>query len=333
MKLEDIQSPRKRQRIEIILISLSAIISIALIPFIFLRIYAAEWGHATFNIVLFALFAFNSFYVYLTKRTEAARIIFALSVVFAMFVGFYAKGEGEIPWSYPSLVALFFAVRPKLATFFCIVCMAWITIVLYPKMPLFEFQSYLFTLILTCMAVYVFANITRNQHDALTKLSRRDPLTNLRNRRAFEERLDEVIGSVRDGQQTSLILFDIDHFKSLNDEYGHSVGDEVLCKLGTVVCERLRKADKIYRIGGEEFAIVLSNTKSDMAKNVANDVRTLIEQANLVDNHPLTVSLGLAEYHENESRDSWFKRCDEALYLAKDSGRNNLKLAPLRAVS
>ena len=324
-------NPRKRR--ELILISLSLIFALGIFPFIFIRIFAEEWGHAVFNTALFILFVFNAVYVYKTRKEHIARMIFALTLVMGLFIGFNLNGRDELMWSYPAMVALFFAVKPKVAATFCLICISWAAYILYPLMELFEFETYLFTVSFTCVAVFIFANITQQQHKALTLLSRRDPLTNLRNRRAFEERLDEVIGTIRDGQQTSLILFDIDHFKSLNDEYGHSVGDQVLCNLGKLVSNRLRKADKIYRIGGEEFAIVLSNTKSDMAKKVANDIRTLIEQANLVDNRSLTVSLGVAEYFENESRDSWFKRCDEALYLAKDSGRNNLKLAPLRAVS
>jgi len=324
-------NPRKRR--ELILISLSVTFALGIFPFIFLRIFAKEWGHAVFNIALFVVFVFNALYVYKTRKEYIARMIFALTLVIGLLIGFNLNGRDELMWSYPALVALFFAVRAKVAAIFCLICISWGAYILYPLMELFEFETYLFTVSFTCMAVFIFANITQQQHEALTQLSRRDPLTNLRNRRAFEERLDEAIGSVRDSQHTSLILFDIDHFKSLNDEYGHSVGDDVLCKLGRLVSKRLRKVDKIYRIGGEEFAIVLSSTNSEKAKRVADDIRTLIEQAKIVDTRQLTISLGVAEYYQNESRDSWFKRCDEALYLAKDSGRNNLKLAPLRAVS
>jgi len=324
---------RPRKRRELILISLSVAFALGVFPFIFLRISNNEWGHAVFNTVLFVVFVFNAVYVYKTRKEHIARIIFALTVVMGMFIGFYINGKGELMWSYPALVALFFTVRARVAAIFCLICISWAAYILYPLMELFEFETYLFTVSFTCMAVFIFANITQQQHQALTRLSRRDPLTNLRNRRAFDERLDDVIGSVRDGQQTNLILFDIDHFKRFNDEFGHSVGDEVLCKLGHVVCKRLRKTDKIYRIGGEEFAIVLANTNNEEAKGVASDIREIVEKTSIINDRVITISLGVAEYYENESKDSWFKRCDEALYLAKDSGRNNLKLAPLRVIS
>jgi len=162
---------------------------------------------------------------------------------------------------------------------------------------------------------------------ALEKLSRRDPLTKLRNRRAFDYKMVEFIGSIRNGLKTCLIMFDIDHFKNINDEFGHSVGDRVLYELGSLVSSRMRKTDHVYRIGGEEFAIILTNSSSEDAKIVAEDIRIQIGQSKLIKDAMITISLGIAEYRENESKDSWYKRCDEALYLAKDSGRNTSKHA------
>jgi len=158
------------------------------------------------------------------------------------------------------------------------------------------------------------------------------------NRRAFDQRLDVCVRSLRESETTSLVILDIDYFKRLNDELGHSVGDEVLCALGRLMMSQMRRSDCFYRIGGEEFAVILPNTNSEQAKNVANKLRETVEQASLVpaksaSDKPVTISLGAGEYDRSESKDSWFKRCDDALYIAKDSGRNNVKLAKTEPVS
>jgi diguanylate cyclase (GGDEF)-like protein len=321
------KTPKRRTRLELILMILSGIVVSGLIPFIFIRLSAEQWSHGIFNISLLLVFVYNGVYVYRTRKTRIPRLIFALAVVFAMFLGFYLKGEGEIPWSYPGLVSLFFAVRPRLAAFFCSLCIIWAAVWLFPIMDLFEYITYIITLSFTCLAVYFFASITRKQRIALTKLSRTDSLTGLLNRRAFDEKLDEQIGLIRECQENSLILFDIDHFKRFNDEHGHSAGDRVLREISSLITQRMRRSDRVYRIGGEEFALVLTCTVLSDAIIVAESVRTLIAEANILQGYRVTVSLGVTEYCENESKDSWFKRCDNALYKAKDCGRNRVETA------
>ena len=321
---------KKRTKQEMILMVLSAATVVALIPFIILRAQAAQWGSLFLDVFLLAVFTVNGIYIYKTSKVKIPRLVFASVIVFAMFLGFYLKGTGQIPWSYPALVAIFFAVRPKLAIAFCLICILWLSAILFPLMDTFSFVTFLVTICFTCLFVYVFANLTRQQRIALIKLTRLDPLTQLRNRRAFDQKMEEVVGLVRKGQQTSLILFDIDHFKRINDSLGHSHGDKVLNELGRVVSNNLRKRDRLYRIGGEEFAIVLANSELEKAMIVAENIRIKVEMASLTPKCKVTISLGIAEYIENESSEQWFERCDNALYLAKDSGRNLCKSAPLQ---
>lgn len=322
----------KRSKQELILMLLSGSAALGLIPFVILRIRSGDWTIAILDMCLFLVFTTNGLYVYKTSKIEIPRLTFALLLVVSMFVGFYIKGVGQLPWSYPALVAIFFAVRPKLAALLCLILITWFAKVLFPLMEIFEYTIFLTTLSTTCLFVFVFANLTRQQHKALLKLSRRDPLTNLRNRRAFDTKIEESIGSIRNQLKTCLLLFDIDHFKKINDELGHDVGDQVLRKLGEIISSRMRRTDYVYRIGGEEFAIILSNSNSNNAYDVAVDILGIVEQSNLVNDRKITVSLGIAEYCEKESKESWYKRCDQALYLAKQSGRNNVKTAKNRPV-
>jgi len=254
-------------------------------------------------------------------------LFFALVLVFSMFYGFYLKGAAQIPWSYPGLVAIFFAVRPNLAATLCIFCLTFLGFYVYPEMDTFSFTTYIVSLFFTCLFVYVFASLTTSQRSELIKLSRRDALTGLRNRRAFDYKLDEFIGVVRREYTACLILLDIDHFKMVNDQFGHQVGDQLLKDLGVIISKRIRKSDRLYRIGGEEFAIILTRSTIENAIMVAENVRELIEQTQLVEESRVTISLGVACYLENESKLSWFERCDDALYLAKGAGRNQVKVA------
>jgi len=306
---------------------LSAATTIGLIPFIILRISLYDWHNALFNMALFFAFVGNGLFTYKFGKAEITSVVFAILLVSAMLLGFLIKGTGQLQWSYPALVAIFFAVHPKIAAVFCTLCITLLAILSFPLMDTFAFTSYLVTICYTCFFAYVFANLTREQRRSLFRLATRDPLTDLRNRRAFDERIDEIIGLIRDNHQTCLILFDIDHFKNINDQHGHSIGDKVLYELGQLVSQRMRRTDRFYRIGGEEFAIILINTNCNDAIEVTDDIRSLVAHAEFVNDIKVTISLALSEYSENESKDSWYKRCDESLYRAKEAGRNNFKLA------
>jgi two-component system, cell cycle response regulator len=159
-----------------------------------------------------------------------------------------------------------------------------------------------------------------------------DALTGLFNRRAIMEELErELLRGGRSGQPVSLILCDIDHFKSVNDNYGHPAGDEVLRSIPPLICSALRNYDRAGRYGGEEFLIVLSNCPESAALNAAERVRHAVEAKPIVISGrelTVTLSLGVASsevLHEGVS--SLVKAADRALYRAKRSGRNRAILA------
>lgn len=171
----------------------------------------------------------------------------------------------------------------------------------------------------------------RERQAELEHLSRTDVLTGLSNRTFFFERLDEEIArSRRYGQPLSVLMVDADHFKSINDTFGHSTGDEVLRVLGTRIRESLRTIDVAARYGGEEFALVLPETDLESAEVVAT---RLLGVARTVTFGPeeaerrLTVSIGLAELRPGETAGSLVGRADAALYQAKREGRDRMELA------
>lgn len=150
-----------------------------------------------------------------------------------------------------------------------------------------------------------------------------DSLTNLFNRRAYERIIEtEVIRDNRYHPGLSLILFDIDHFKRINDVYGHQEGDQVLILISEVVSSRIRRTDSLFRIGGEEFAIICPGITCKEAYILAEKIRTSVKKYSLLADKSITISLGVSELDEGRSKEQIFKQADQALYRSKNSGRD-----------
>jgi diguanylate cyclase (GGDEF)-like protein len=155
-----------------------------------------------------------------------------------------------------------------------------------------------------------------------------DSLTRAFNRRQMETLVhDEVERAQRYQQPMSLIILDIDHFKKVNDNYGHPVGDKVLQKVSEILAGSLRQSDSLGRWGGEEFLILLPQIHLGAAASVAEKLRLAVYATNFELKTPVTISLGVAELRDDESAGDWITRADQALYMAKDRGRNQLAIA------
>ncbi len=154
-----------------------------------------------------------------------------------------------------------------------------------------------------------------------------DPLTGVYNRRYFDLYLEHAIPlSKRMSNSLILVMFDIDHFKKVNDTYGHVCGDYALKHITNVIKRNVRDTDVVIRMGGEEFAILLLETSLEEGSEIAEHVRKAVEDSNFIYNDqqvPITISLGLNEY-KSEKVDQFIEKTDQALYKAKANGRNQL---------
>ncbi len=159
----------------------------------------------------------------------------------------------------------------------------------------------------------------------LEDLSTKDPLTGVYNRRYMLDFLQTNINRAYNyGAQLSVVIFDIDKFKSLNDDFGHLVGDEILLNLCSLVSTQIRNSDILSRYGGEEFVAVFPNTSAEVAYKRAEEIRRKVEKANLSDSvdRPITISGGVAEYIKGMSVEEIIDAADKNLYVAKNTGRN-----------
>jgi len=170
-----------------------------------------------------------------------------------------------------------------------------------------------------------------NYVDRVKQLAYLDGLTGIFNRRYFELRITEEIERARRFEaEMGIIMIDIDQFKHLNDEFGHLLGDEVLRQVSSIFNSQLRKIDVVCRYGGEEFAILLSQTTQEHAVSVADKLRRTVQLWQFPGvPRPVTISAGVATFpgHGN-SRDELINAADSGLYLAKKEGRNRIRLVP-----
>ena len=180
-----------------------------------------------------------------------------------------------------------------------------------------------------CVIVLAIASITVGGYQRrLEQMATTDKLTGLANRQAFEAMVTHDLAVAgRAGQPVSGLLFDIDHFKAINDRYGHLAGDQVLRAFAAQLRARLRDSDLLCRWGGEEFIAMLPGAPLAEAQRIAEEVRRTLGLAPIrADGHdiPVTVSIGAAQARPGEGEEALVRRLDEALYAAKNDGRDRV---------
>lgn len=165
------------------------------------------------------------------------------------------------------------------------------------------------------------ANATINQ------LMREDPLTGLANRRALEDNLTRAMSFARRWKQPlTMIMADLDHFKNVNDEFGHLTGDQVLVSFAQLLKVSCRMEDLVTRFGGEEFLLVLPATAAYQGGILASRLRVELEHSTMPVPIPVTASFGVTQFAPDDTKEDFINRADQALYLAKEAGRNRIEI-------
>ena len=174
------------------------------------------------------------------------------------------------------------------------------------------------------------SDLERIQKEAMT-----DSLTSLANRKSLDAHIDNLIKeSSSDGKTFTLLMMDIDHFKAFNDNFGHQVGDQVLRLVARTLTDGIKGKDIAARYGGEEFVILLPETNLNHAMTVAESLRKALANKEVINRTNgellgrITMSVGVAQFFANESKENLFARADAALYTAKNNGRNQVAAAP-----
>ena len=325
---DDTTIERKRQLEEVVLMWLSAGTAAGVLPFVFIRIFQADWVIAVFNSVIVTVMIGLFFYVSKTGKTRAAALIISFFLVVGVLTTVIIKGSGQFVWAYPASVSIYYLIKHKMAAVINLIAILILAVMTFSEMELVSFASSLVTLVATNVFAYIFASRTCDQHQQLIDQATQDPLTKVGNRRSFELKIKRQVNiQQRTQHPTSMITIDLDHFKRVNDTYGHAKGDEVLINTTKVLTMRLRGIDNLYRIGGEEFVIMPIHSNLKSAEILAEQLRVLVEASELTPDIPVTISLGVAQYKQDETVSEWLHRADTALYQAKNEGRNRTRVA------
>jgi len=220
------------------------------------------------------------------------------------------------------------AISLAILTLFVSISLPYLAFNLDQPFGNFTIQLHLVSAVLIA-ALYFFAShrhrfqLAQFTVDELARLANTDELTKIANRRRMSEAIAyELIRFARYGHTFSIILIDIDHFKTVNDRFGHAVGDKTLVALAARVTDLLRDVDTLGRWGGEEFVVILPETRFDETLHKASALCGHVAARPLVGEHPLSVSCGVTSVAAGDTADSLLQRADVALYAAKRRGRN-----------
>lgn len=292
-------------------------------PFAIYRLIQHDWLVAFIDITMVVGTLLLGFYVYIKHEISHTGTILSVLALSGVCAVIYLKGPSLVYWAYPTMVGMYFILPPGRALIFNGIAVIILTPIIVISLDMAITVVILASLIVNSLFAYIFAVAMHRQRDQLAQMTLLDPLTNTGNRRALDLKLNEMIEVVnRIPQHLSLIVIDVDHFKNINDNFGHAVGDETLINLVNLINKHIRKTDSLYRLGGEEFVVLASGGEVQCAQHVAEKLRALVAKEEIIDGKAITISLGVAEYIKDESADCWLKRADEALYKAKNSGRN-----------
>ena len=200
--------------------------------------------------------------------------------------------------------------------------------------PLNQFLSVslVFSAISSLLVIGIILLTADRHHKQAEKIASIDVLTGLENRMHLTSRLQSLVENHRTkGQHFSIVMFDIDHFKKINDQHGHLAGDQVLVRIAQCAQQQIRTSDSIYRWGGEEFLVLLARCQVFDAMKIAEKIRRSVEtlEIQVADDVSLlaTISLGAGQSEEGETSDELLARVDDAVYLAKQKGRNQTQIS------
>lgn len=241
-------------------------------------------------------------------------------------------GVNGLFWIYPLILFNFFMVSPPralLATVLVVVALVVYAMLLPGTVfeSSYQMLSFLVTALMASVLTFIFAYRTQHQREQLQTWAARDPLTGARNRRVMNDELMIAVANRRRHRTSAaVLLMDLDHFKQINDRFGHQAGDQVLVDFVELANRSFRQEDRLFRFGGEEFLLLLGNTDEQGLLSAAHDLQTQIAEHLKSPGGPVTVSMGGAVLRANEQWENWLQRADQQLYQAKTAGRNRIHI-------
>jgi len=328
------REPRRGQDIlefyrERIMYLLAMAITIFLTPFVILNFRDGNYALGIATAAVIATFAIDGIAIHRKLPPPIPFAFLLLPTVAAIAISLVGDAMHGALWCYPGILLCYFVLPRRFAIAASLLLLAGASPMVLQSLGEEIAVRFAVSLALTIVVIYIITDVIRELQVELLGQAITDPLTGAYNRRQMEYTLDETIERhQRTGAPASLVVIDIDHFKKINDQFGHDAGDRVLKALVLLIKNRSRRLDRLFRMGGEEFVLLLPDTPGNAAMIQAENLRNRIADAGLLKNRPVTVSMGVAECHAEMTQENWIKAADTALYAAKDGGRNRVIRAP-----
>lgn len=306
-----------------LLLVLGIISALGISPFVAIRFLEGNILAAFIDLALVLGILSLVFYAHRTGKPRIPSMIVAVFINGGVAAVIAANGLDSILWIYPVCAATFFLARPIEA--FCISSVTGVFLATLPNIfDTIPLASYAMTSLILALTAFVYGSYGRKQLSLMETLNTTDPLTGALNRRALTADIQAALANAeRNAVQQLLVMFDLDHFKSVNDKYGHAAGDQSLKKLVELINANIRKYDRLYRFGGEEFVLLIPEVNLEQQQAFIQNLRKVIKsELRTPDGEEITVSFGAAAWLPGTTADTWLKRADDALYQAKMDGRD-----------
>ncbi|ESP95424.1 MULTISPECIES: GGDEF domain-containing protein [Pseudoalteromonas] len=253
--------------------------------------------------------------------------IIAILAISCVSLTLFTLGAGTIFWIFPVSIIISFSFPLITSIIFNSLLLLTTTTYVFLNYDVADSLRFFFAFLLTASAVHLLLRQIDALHTLLKEESSKDALTGALNRRQLSFFLSDALANkTHYHNDSTLIMIDVDHFKQINDIYGHAKGDEVLINLVSDIRAQIRESDLLFRVGGEEFVVLLPNTQLKTAEKVAQKLRANIKTSALLDNRTITVSLGLCATGSGLTQTKWMSCADKALYAAKQRGRDRVCL-------
>jgi diguanylate cyclase len=297
-------------------------------PFAIYRLLIGDYLESAIEFLMLSALAANTLWAWRREDALIPATIVAIIVTMTAAALIVLLGDVAIYWAYVALIINLVLTQRHVGLLLNIALIATTSLQADAFATPIHLNAFIATGALVSLYAFIFATQTQQQRQRLKLQAERDPLTGIGNRRLLESSLPDI--ARRNSQETlphSIAILDLDRFKQVNDAFGHAAGDRVLQDLAGLLEQTTRGQDRVFRIGGEEFVLLMPETTLDGARIVLEKIRSRIEDKLSSPGGAVTVSIGVAEIDPADSNwASWLERADRALYSAKRQGRNTVQV-------
>lgn len=328
---QSLRDKNAEQQLRSYFIGLQGVLAFLFItPFAAMRFFNDELFKAAIDIILVLGMGSLSTYTLLFANKRHINFIvyvFASFYILGSIAVVYFSDIYTVMWTYAAAISSYFILSSKQAILASLAILISCLIIGFSRFTAEEVFLVSTTFVLTCILSFILSVQITHDRRVIENHSFYDALTGAKNRTLLIRELQNAIEEqVRSKKNLSLITFDIDHFKTINDTKGHDIGDQVLKEIVYTANSLLKPEQNIYRLGGEEF-FILTHCNDNQSKLLAESIRDLVEKTPNSSDLTVTLSLGVAIYKQGESLQSWTERADKALYASKENGRNQVTVA------